>query len=204
MKRITLLEGIAVAAALAGIGLAASFILSWLFAWPTALKANIAWLTLLYLGYLFYNSGLSAGKVILSTGSAILLSLVVFLLDTPGGMATVAAGMIGLLRALLFASGVLGALAHLILCLLGAGCAGYVLHTNGGLGLAVWSFFLAQAPWVLLPRRTAAQRPPSDYSRDVERFERAHANADAALKQMLNRTAGKNRRSDKKHRLNCP
>lgn len=183
MKPITLLEGIIVAAVLACIGFAASFLLPFAFGWHMAIKTNIALLTLLYLGYLCHRSGIRAGKIVLGVGSAALLAAAVSFIDTRGDIIAFAVVLIALLRALLFAPGIMAGLAHLALCLLGVAFAAY---NGGGIGMSAWSFFLVQALWILIPRRSTEQRYPSDNGRNSNRFNQAYATADAAIKLLIN------------------
>lgn len=183
MKPITLLEGIIAAAALAGIGVAASYLLPFALGWHAAIKANIALLTLLYLGYLCHRSGIRSGKVVLSAGSAVLLTTAVYFIDTQGSFIAFAVVLIALLRTALFALGILTGLAHLALCLLGVAFAAY---NNGGIGMSAWSFLLVQALWVLIPSRSVAQQPHSENVRNANRFNQAYATADAAIKLLIN------------------
>jgi hypothetical protein len=181
MKRITIPEGIAAAAVLACISLAADFMLRTLFAWHTAVKADIALLAVLYLGYLFYHSGIRAGKIFLSAGSMMILTAAVFFFDTLSGLLSAAVVTIWAMRSLLYASGVLSAFAHLALCLLGTAFAGYVIISGGGMATAAWCFFLMQSLWILIPRRMVKLRQAPQNAVESSRFKRAYSAAEAAI-----------------------
>jgi hypothetical protein len=90
-------------------------------------------------------------------------------------------GLVWLIRALYFHSGVLSALADLGLSVFALAAAAWAL-AGGSWLLALWSFFLVQAlfPWIpsLTPRTDAPSRAHDDG------FEEARELAEAALKRL--------------------
>ncbi|MGR8935071.1 MAG: hypothetical protein ACU837_11875 [Gammaproteobacteria bacterium] len=185
MKRITISEGIAVAVALTAINVAALFMLQLTFAWPTALKADIAVLALLYLAYLFYRGGSRTGKFILGAGCIAFFATAMVFIDTYAAMFAAAVTLVAAMRSLLYAGGLLSALAHLTLCLLGAAFAGYVAIAGNGATAAAWCFFLTQSLWALLPGRKDSLSPAAQCAADANRFNRAYRMAETAIEKWV-------------------
>lgn len=148
------------------------------------IRVVIAGLGLAYILYLFRHSRDRVGRVttvLLWTLGALAAwffspSLAIYLL--------IHAGMIWLIRALYFASGVMPALLDLGLSGLALAAAVWAAGQTGSVFLAVWSFFLVQALFVVIPRTLRSERPRSDARRADDPFERAHRNAEAALRRL--------------------
>jgi hypothetical protein len=185
MNRISICEGISVAASAAIVSAAAGFILQALLGWPGGTKLNVALLGFLYLGYLLQRSSIRAGKLLFGISGTLALVAAAVCLETISGAAAAAITVIWLLRSTLYAAGLLSAAAHLTLCLLGAGLAGYALTSGSGMAGAVWCFFLLQAPWVLLPKRATPLPPRNIDSASGERFAHACTTAERALNRLL-------------------
>jgi hypothetical protein len=100
---------------------------------------------------------------------------------------TVHVGMVWLIRALYYTAGVLPALLDLGLSALALAAAVWAAGQTGSVFLAVWSFFLVQALFVVMPRSVRDPAPLKDGVRDDE-FERAHRNAEAALRRLSTRS----------------
>ncbi len=96
-------------------------------------------------------------------------------------------GMVWLVRALYYSAGVLPALLDLGLSLLALAAAVWAAGQTGSVFLAVWSFFLVQALFVVMPRSVRDPSPRHSRVRD-DAFERAHRNAEAALRRLSARS----------------
>lgn len=170
--------GVALAAALAaGLGQPA---LAWL------LPPGLAWLVLLtglsgaYLGYLLVRTRARVGRLV----TLVLWFLVAGLLGmrNPPFLVSVLIhlGLLSLLRSLYFHARPLSALLDLLLTGVSAVAAlGTYLHT-GSLFLALWCLFLVQALFVFLPAGAGMEEAASE----DEAFDRAHRNAEAALRRL--------------------
>jgi len=180
MKRPSFLEGVGVAfaaALVAGLGLPALF---WLLPTGEAMRLLVTGLSGAYLAYLLVRSSERVGRSI---------SLTLWLLMT-GALWVIAPalsihilahlGLLSLLRALYFHATPLSALVDLGLTGLSLIAAlGAYLHT-GSAFLTVWCLFLVQALFVLIPTGgTVADGSPRE-----DAFDRAHRNAEAALRKL--------------------
>lgn len=183
MRFPSFVEGVAVAlvaAATAGLGLAA---LAWLLPAGTAVPALTSALAAAYLVYLLYRAPERIGRLVVLAVWCLVTALL-WLSAAPASVhILVQAGLLSLIRALYFHAGPLGALADLGLTGLALTAAlGAYLHT-GSIVLAVWTLFLAQALFVLIPGRE--RRGATDADKD--RFERAYREAEAACSNRANR-----------------
>ena len=148
------------------------------------IRLVIAGLGLAYILYLFRHSGERVGRVTtvvlwtLGTLAAWVFSpsVAIYLL--------IHAGMVWLIRALYFASGVVPALLDLGLSGLALAAAVWAAGQTGSVFLAVWCFFLVQALFVAIPRCLRNDVPRSDAVCADDPFERAHRNAEAALRRL--------------------
>jgi hypothetical protein len=103
--------------------------------------------------------------------------------------------MVWIIRVLYFSNGVLPALLDLGLSALALAAGVWAAGQTGSVLLAVWSFFLVQALFGSIPRSLTTQaltgratergtRPGAD----EEPFERAHRNAEAAVRRLSARS----------------
>lgn len=183
MKRPSFLEGAGVALALAVAGGVAFTLLVPLLAGGVVLKGIAAAAGLAYLLYLLARSGTRAGRVTavaawaLATAAAWWLapSLLLYLL--------VQAGVLWLLRSLLFHRGLLAAVADLGLTGLGLLAAGWALVRTGSVGAALWCFFLVAALFVAIPARFP-RRAAAEDGVPADRFRQAQRTAEAALRRL--------------------
>ena len=191
MKAPSFLHGVIAAAALAFFASAMLGALTPFLGVGTVLRLAVPVLTASYLLYFFRSSRRRSGRVVtwsLWTALAVVTwwagpPLPLYLLIHVGG--------VWLVRSLYAYSGVIPALLDLGLCALSALAFGWVFLRTGGVFLATWSFFLVQALWVAVPRqikgaieeRNARPTPAGGN----ERFEHAHRQADAALRQLFSR-----------------
>lgn len=187
MSRPTFLEGAGVALVLAVAGGVAFTLLVPLLAGVVVLKGIAAAAGLAYLLYLLTRSGARAGRVTavaawaLATAAAWWLapSLLLYLL--------VQAGVLWLLRSLLFHRGLLATVADLGLTGFGLLAAGWALARTGSVGAALWCFFLVAALFVAIPARFP-RRPAANDDAPADRFYQAQRTAEAALRELALRS----------------
>ena len=93
--------------------------------------------------------------------------------------------VIWLIRSLYFYAGILPALADLVLT--GGGLLAFVIaaERTGSLLIATWSLFLVQALFVLIPQSVPAAGVQKTVGNSNERFRRARARAEQALRQLI-------------------
>ena len=188
MKAPTFIEGIGVAITAAAIGEVLFSVLPWFIDQWLATRIVIATLSLSYLLYLLRRAPGKTGRTtllalwVLSSlaAGALNLGIPLFLL--------MQLGFIWLIRSLYFSAGLFGALADLGLHALAASSAVWAFARSGSVLLALWSFFLVEALFPVLP----GTKPSTS---DAERrqsgvnpcFEQAHRTALSALQRLSNR-----------------
>jgi hypothetical protein len=175
-------SGIVAAIALALCGGAAYFVLAPLFGAPSAARDVVALLGLAYILYLFGTSRERVGRV-----TTIVVWLVAAAALWLGGVpfsvyVIVHVAMLSAVRALYFRSSLLTAAFDFGLGVLGIAFAAWAAARSGSAALAIWCFFLAQAFHVLVP--AALHRAAAPSARFESQFERAHRNAEAALRRL--------------------
>ncbi len=179
MKRPTFLEGAGVALVACVIGGTLYAVLPPLFGWDSPLRALIAGLGLAYIVYLLNRSQARVGKVTVASfwlAGAVVLWLVhppftVYLL--------LHAGAVWFVRSLYFYRNLIPAVLDLALTGFGLAAAFWATIETGSLFVALWSFFLCQALFTVIPRTLQPKRrePAADAP-----FERAHRAGQAALR----------------------
>ena len=162
MQRPTLLEGILVALVLSLLVGPIVVLLQTLVGSLLAWKAVVVLIASTYIGYLLVQSGRRKGRVTLGLGTLVVL-LAALLLNVPmTTMLLVALALIWGIRSFAYSQSLLAAALQGGVCLLGWAAARLVLAHSGHLALALWSFFLVQATFVLIPtrmtRRPAVER----------------------------------------------
>ena len=95
-------------------------------------------------------------------------------------------GLIWLVRSLYFYAGLVPALLDLGLSLISVSAFVWAASRTGSVFLATWSLFLVQALFVAIPA-TIRGRTHHSARPGNETFERAHRQADAALRQLMSR-----------------
>jgi hypothetical protein len=150
-----------------------------------ALRLVVAGLALGYALYLLKRSSERVGRI---TAPAVWLaaSVALWVVPTPLTFYLLAyLGMLWLLRSLYFYLSVLPALADLALNGLALAAALWAAGASGSLFLSVWSFFLTQALFVLIPPTPARWcGQPCSYPDQENRFQRAHRAAEAAVRKL--------------------
>jgi hypothetical protein len=146
--------------------------------------ATRAVVSLLGFGYVLYLVGKSGERVgrITTIVLWVAAASVTWLAGLPiVGYVLVHVGLVWLVRALYYYSGVLPALADLALALLGAAFAAWAAQRSGSAWLALWCFFLVQSLYVLIP--TSLGGNASTTTGD-DAFARAHRAAEAAVRRL--------------------
>jgi len=174
-------SGIVAAFLLALCGGAVYFVLAPLLGAPSAARGVVALLSLAYVLYLFATSRERVGRVTtavawLVVAAALWLGGVSF-----GVYVLVHVAMLSAVRALYFRSSLFAAALDFGLGFLGVAFAAWAAARSGSAALAIWCFFLVQAFHVLAP---AAFRRAASNARFESQFERAHRNAEAALRRL--------------------
>ncbi|MCH9671561.1 MAG: hypothetical protein K0U93_08955 [Gammaproteobacteria bacterium] len=185
MKRPSFLEGLGVAlgasiaagAVVAALGMVMPLYVAWTFV--------TAGLGFGYIAYLLSRAPSRTGRLTVAVVWAAMTGML-FVFGEPLIVHIAAQlGAIWLVRSLYFHSGVLEALADLMLLGLGFAAGLWAMQQSGSGFLSVWAFFLVQSLFTNLPmvRKTPA-RESSSPENSSEDFERAHRNAEAALKRL--------------------
>ena len=151
------------------------------------IRLLIAGLGLAYVLYLLSQTRERIGRVTTLTLWSIGAVAAAFFSPSLLVYLTVHVGMVWLIRALYYTAGVLPALLDLGLSALALAAAVWAAGQTGSVFLAVWSFFLVQALFVVMPRSVRDPALLKDGVRDDE-FERAHRNAEAALRRLSARS----------------
>lgn len=188
MKAPDFLEGVGIAILAAVSGEMLFWMLPWFIGKWLASLLVMGLLSLSYVLYLLHRAAEKTGRITLlacwvlgsCTAGVLHISLWSFLL--------LQLGFIWLTRSLYFRAGLFGALADLGLHALAAIAAVWAFAHSGSMLLAIWSFFLVQALFPLLP---AAKPSNSDIDREPNgvntRFEQAHRTALLALQRLSTR-----------------
>ena len=183
MKRPTFIQGVVIALGFALTGAAVFSSLTLIYTSSFVLKTLITGFAGLYVVYLLARSEERTGRVtvpVLWMAGAVLTWLL-----SPGIMPFLVVHVIAvwLIRSLYFHSSLLPALLDLTLCALSVVAAvATARHTHSVL-LSVWSLFLVQALFVLIPEVVRSARVERDASLD-EGFDRALRTAEAAVRRI--------------------
>ncbi|MGD8976639.1 MAG: hypothetical protein PVG91_03480 [Gammaproteobacteria bacterium] len=189
MKRPTFLHGVGLALALAVTGAAAfAAIAAWSpLAVDAALRGVIAVVGLAYVVYLLASSGNRIGRVTTLAIWLAVASATWWLAPAMPVFLLVHALMIWLVRVLYFHDRALPALTDLGLGLVAVAAAVWAVAGSGSLFLALWSYFLIQALFVLIPGSRASGRKRDPAIPADAGFERAHRSAESALRRLATR-----------------
>jgi hypothetical protein len=187
MKTPTFFHGVIAAAVLAFFASAMIGTLTPFLGVGTVLRLVVPVLAASYLLYFFRSSSQRTGRVVTwSLWTA--LAAITWWVGPPLPLyLLIHAGAVWLVRSLYSYAGVIPALMDLGLCALSALAFGWVFMRTGGVFLATWSFFLVQALWVAIPPRIRGRNAMRAPAGGNERFERAHRQADQALRQLFSR-----------------
>jgi hypothetical protein len=193
MHRPTLLEGVLVALVLS---LSASplvvlgqLAVGSLLAWKIAIMV----LAYTYMCYLLARSERRSGRVTLGLlALAVLLASLLFNLRFPT-ILLLCGTLVWAMRSFAYSRSLVSAALQGGVCVLGCSAALMVYGHSSSLALAIWSFFLAQAAFVLIPAQflhRAAAPSSTTLGGAPDGFRRAYHAAEQALERLMTKVAG--------------
>jgi hypothetical protein len=183
MKMPSFFEGVGVAIALSVLASAFALVLAPLFGRSGVMYLLETGIGFIYLMYLLTRSKERVGRIttvtlwLAVTAIGWCAGLPVFLLGL------VQVGFIWLVRSLYFYSSVLPALLDLGLTALSLITAFWAATHSGSLFLGIWTFFLMQALFVVIPQRLSSDRGSQQNVQD-DVFQQAYRNAEAAVRKL--------------------
>jgi hypothetical protein len=193
MKRPTLLEGVFVALTLSLLAAPSAALLYSLVGSLLAWKTVVAVMAYTYICYLLVQRGKMSGRVTLGLLALAVLLAGVALNFRLTSMLLLGVALIWGIRSFAYSRNLMSAVLQGGVCVLGCGAALMVYGHSRSFALAIWSFFLVQAAFVLIPARLT-RRPAADIGAAVggasDGFGRAHHAAEQALDRLAMRGAG--------------
>lgn len=193
MKHPTLLAGVFVALVLSLLAVPLVALLHSLVGSLLAWKAVVVVMAYTYICYLLVQRGRTSGRVTLGLlACAVLLAGVALDLRLTS-MLLLGVALIWGVRSFAYSRSLVSAVLQGGVCALGCGAALMVYGHSGSFALAIWSFFLVQAAFVLIPARLT-RRPAADIGEALggapDGFGRAHHAAEQALDRLATRGVG--------------
>ncbi len=191
MRRPTILGGVVFAFVVSVFALPVWWVLK--VALPTVLALRIVALSgyLAYCAYLLATSKTRVGALSLAAANLAAALGVGFLpVSFPSLIATLAI-MVSLNRALLFQRSLAAMALDGLTSVTGLMLAGYFFSLTGSIATALWSYFLVQSVFVLIPPHFPGKsgRGPGEEADDIDSFVRGRRQAEAALERIV-RVAG--------------
>ena len=183
MKRPSFFEGVGLALLFAGAGSVLFTLLAPWFGAALLLRGLCSASALAYVLYLVARSRLRSGRVTLFVAWTVVAAVIAVL--SPSLLIMVVAHLVvmWLLRAVLFHTSLLTALADLALSGLALAAACWALLATGSVFVTLWSLWLVQAAFALLPAHLGDQRRSRQHDHDrAQRFKRAARSAEQALR----------------------
>ena len=159
--------------------------MSFAFPFGTALRLVAA---AAYLAYLVYLVRVRRSRIGSVTQVAVNLILSVVLCFFPASTSAVVFSLTLLLalnRALLFQKSLFSAALDGLVALAGLMFAGYLVNTAGSIPMAIWGFFLVQAPFVLIPPKAGSSLESGKTDASSDPFVRSQRQAEAALERLI-------------------
>lgn len=188
MKQPDFLEGVAVALAASLAGSVLYGALEAVFPGIPALRLLIAGFGLAYVVYLLRRSPARVGRVTAVAAWLLLAGVLWFTQPPLLFYVCMHLGAIWLIRSLYFYSSALSALADLGLNGLGLAAAITAFMRTGSLLLGIWSFFLVQALFVVIPNSLRRASGAAQAARaEEDRFQHAYRTAERAVRQLASR-----------------
>jgi len=185
MKQPTFLEGVAVALAASLAGGAVYSALEVVFPGAPVLRLLIAVISLAYVIYLPGRSPERVGRVTVVALWLIVAGVLWFTQPPLPLYLCMHLGAIWLIRSLYFYSSVLSALADLGLNSLALSAAVWAFTRTNSLFLGIWSFFLVQALFVVIPKEAFHRSGTNRASQaGTDRFQHAYRSAEAAVRKL--------------------
>ena len=193
MQRPTLLEGVLVALVLSLLAGPIVVLLHSLVGSLLAWKVVVVTLVYTYICYLLVQRGRMSGRITLGLlALAVLLAGIALDLRLTS-LLLLCVALIWGIRSFAYSRSLVSAVLQGGMCVLGCGAALMVYGRSGSGALAIWSFFLVQAAFVLIPAQLT-RRPTVDLSEELRgalnNFGRAHHAAEQALNRLATREAG--------------
>lgn len=185
MNRPGIGEGVLFALIAAVITVVSAVVLSIALSGPTLLTTVTSAVAFLYILYLLRRSGERVGRVIVATGFLVLVGVALALSPSPLTHLLLLAGAIWITRALYYYQSALLALVDLGIVIAGTITCLWAWQTSHSPGLTVWTFFLVQSLFVLVPSTlaNAGKREMKDSDAAVN-FSEAHEAARAAAREL--------------------
>ena len=185
MKQPTFPEGVAVALAASLAGGAVYSALDVVFPGAPVLRLLIAGISLVYVIYLLGRSPERVGRVTAVAVWLIVAGVLWFTHPPLPLYLCMHLGAIWLIRSLYFYSSMLSALADLGLNSLALSAAIWAITRTNSVFLGIWSFFLVQALFVVIPKQ-AFRRSGANRAGQVgtDRFQHAYRSAEAAVRKL--------------------
>ena len=186
MKRPGFVHGVVISAVFAFFASAVVATLTPFVGFGSVLRLVIPALGLAYLVYLMRHSEARVGRVTTLSLWGLLAAASWWMAPPLPLYLLIHAAAIWLVRSLYFYSGVLPALMDLGLSALGISASIWALSRSGSLFLTIWTFFLVQALFVLIPPALKGEAAPRHGSAAADgNFGRARRQADEALRQLF-------------------
>ncbi|MEM7466373.1 MAG: hypothetical protein AAF387_05750 [Pseudomonadota bacterium] len=173
------IEGAVLALILSALGSLSYSLLSFFFVSTSAGLMIAGVVCALYVFYLLRRSTRKSGKLVSAVATLAILLVAMLVPVSIIALAAALLFLIWLLRSCYFRTGAFDSAGDLALIIGGAGLAIFTAMYTSSLFLSLWSFFLVQAFHVFLP---AITRSHTKNNRHDDPFERAHANAESALR----------------------
>jgi len=183
-KRPTFLEGVGVAVAVSVLGSASAMVLTSLFGRGVTLYLLAAVVGFTYLVYLLARSRQRVGRI---TTVVFWLSAtaIAWFTAVPLVVFTVMQlGFLWLVRSLYFHASVLSALLDLGLTAFSLITALWALVHTGSVFLGIWTFFLLQALFVVIPRKMQTDNGNTKAHLEDDSFQLAYRSAEAAVRKL--------------------
>lgn len=188
MSRATLFSGLLVALLLSLLGGALLAASTLILAPLTALRLLVALLGLLYLAWLLSKSDEKRGRLVAPVVYMTASGLMLFSNTSLAGLAIGHAGLIWLARSLFLHERPLAAIGDLVLSVLALSGALWAADQTGSFFYALWTFFLVQAFFVLIPQNVESGVNSRSTARSTcSQFEQACSSAESALHRMRRR-----------------
>lgn len=188
MRRATFPEGVLVALAAALGGSIAHTVMPGAVGPDTTIRLIVAGLGLGYALYLLRRSPSRTGRVVTLAAWFSIAVLGWFLIDDRLTHLAVHLGLLWLVRTLHHQSGVLAAVLDLGLNLAALMAGTWAFVHSGSVFLGIWSFFLVQALFVIIPMHFARpQHDGAEPSTAPDRFQLAYRSAENALRELADR-----------------
>lgn len=192
MKRPTILAGIAFAFVVAVFAMPAWWGLR--MALPAALAFRIVALSgyLAYCAYLLRTAKTRVGALSLAVANLVIGMGLAFLPMTTPTVVVALAILVVLTRSLLFQRSLVAMALDGVTSLTGLMFAGYLFSETGSVVAALWSYFLVQSVFVVIPPHFPKESGlfPQDKAEAVDSFIHGHRQAEAALERIVQKVGG--------------